>query len=69
MDVILGGYWACLFMDLEVTDPKTTKFFNLIGRCSKYTIESIFSLYFKGMLMEDIIKYKFYSSLKYWSKL
>ncbi|MDV3449368.1 hypothetical protein [Bacillus safensis] len=46
-------------MDLEVADPKTAKMiFNPIGILGEYTILSILSLYFKGMSMEDIIKYK-----------
>ncbi|WP_458737800.1 hypothetical protein [Bacillus pumilus] len=46
-------------MDLEVADPKTAKMiFNPIGILSEYTIKSILSLYFKGMSMEDIIKYE-----------
>ncbi|WP_035390922.1 Imm26 family immunity protein [Bacillus sp. UNC125MFCrub1.1] len=46
-------------MDLEVADPKTAKMiFNPIGMLGEYTIISILSLYFKGMSMEDIIKYE-----------
>ncbi|MEC1411564.1 hypothetical protein P9C93_13265 [Bacillus safensis] len=46
-------------MDLEVADPKTAKMiFNPIGILGEYTIISILSLYFKGMSMEDIIKYE-----------
>lgn len=46
-------------MDLEVADPKTAKMiFNPMGIRSEYTIKNILSLYFKGMSMEDIIKYK-----------
>ncbi|MGY8608341.1 Imm26 family immunity protein [Bacillus altitudinis] len=46
-------------MDLEVADPKTAKMiFNSIGMLGEYTIISILSLYFKGMSMEDIIKYE-----------
>lgn len=46
-------------MDLEVADPKTAKtIFNPMGIRSEYTIKNILSLYFKGMSMEDIIKYE-----------
>ncbi|MEM5028044.1 hypothetical protein WKH33_03455 [Priestia sp. WB3] len=46
-------------MDLEVADPKTAKtIFNPIGIHGEYIIESILTLYFKGMSMEDIIKYE-----------
>ncbi|MGF9724952.1 hypothetical protein ABEX00_11670 [Bacillus safensis] len=46
-------------MDLEVADPKTAKMiFNPIGMYGEYTIINILSLYFKGMSMEDIIKYE-----------
>ncbi|MES9722711.1 Imm26 family immunity protein, partial [Bacillus altitudinis] len=46
-------------MDLEVADPKTAKMiFNPICMLGEYTIISILSLYFKGMSMEDIIKYE-----------
>ncbi|WP_019743609.1 hypothetical protein ACLBKW_12190 [Bacillus altitudinis] len=46
-------------MDLEVADPKTAKtIFNPIGIHGEHIIESILTLYFKGMSMEDIIKYE-----------
>ncbi|MDI0273136.1 hypothetical protein QGQ84_06040 [Bacillus safensis] len=46
-------------MDLEVADPKIAKMiFNPIGIYGEYTIINILSLYFKGMSMEDIIKYE-----------
>ncbi|MCY7436351.1 hypothetical protein MCY90_13280 [Bacillus pumilus] len=46
-------------MDLEIADPKTAKMiFNPIGMYGEYTIINILSLYFKGMSMEDIIKYE-----------
>nr|MDH3177433.1 hypothetical protein [Bacillus pumilus] len=46
-------------MDLEIADSTTAKMiFNPIGILSEYTIKSILSLYFKGMSMEDIIKYE-----------
>ncbi|MGE6627258.1 hypothetical protein [Bacillus pumilus] len=46
-------------MDLEVADPKAAKMiFNPIGMYGEYTIINILSLYFKGMSMEDIIKYE-----------
>ncbi|MEH7727788.1 hypothetical protein V7448_17230, partial [Bacillus altitudinis] len=46
-------------MDLEVADPKTAKtIFNPMGIRSEYTIKNILTLYFKGMSMEDIIKYE-----------
>ncbi|WP_260849874.1 hypothetical protein [Bacillus pumilus] len=46
-------------MDLEIADPKTAKrIFNPIGMNGEYTIINILSLYFKGMSMEDIIKYE-----------
>ncbi|WP_366596063.1 Imm26 family immunity protein [Bacillus pumilus] len=46
-------------MGLEIADPKTAKMiFNPIGMYGEYTIINILSLYFKGMSMEDIIKYE-----------
>ncbi|MGN7326646.1 hypothetical protein [Bacillus pumilus] len=46
-------------MDLEIADPKTAKtIFNPIGMYGEYTIINILYFYFKGMSMEDIIKYQ-----------